>query len=188
MAQSTLSNIDTTLSGTISTSDGAAQLSLSAIESSVAGTLSVNDMSANTSLSSIENAVTGTLAVDDSIAQNTLSAINTALAGTITTSQGVSRTNGNVAVSSAVSNGDVSMSVDANNFKNVIVFGNIGASGDVTVQVSNDNTNWYEDSNSQFWSNSSVYDVAGRFEATARYWRVKYGVSNTVTIRYAMSA
>tara|TARA_R100000655_G_scaffold109737_1_gene165187 strand:- start:461 stop:1120 length:660 start_codon:yes stop_codon:yes gene_type:complete len=187
-SHTTLSSISSSLSGTLSTSDTTAQSSLSAIESSVAGVLSVSDTTAQTSLTSIDTSLSGTLATSDATAQSTLSSINTALAGTLTTSQGVSRTNGNIAVSSSVSNGDVSSSVDANNYKHVIVFGNLGASGDVLIQVSNDNSNWYEDSNSQFWSNSSVYDVAGRFEATARYWRVKYGVSGTVTLRYALSS
>lgn len=164
MAQSSLSNIDTTLSGTVSTSDGAAQLSLSAIESSVAGTLSVSDLTA----------------------QGSLSSIDTRLAGTISTTQGVSRTNGNVSVSATVINGDVTSSIDANNFKSVMVFGNLGASGDITIQVSNDNLTFYDDSNSNYYSNYSSYDVAGRFDASARYWRVKYNVSSTVTIRYAM--
>lgn len=188
VAQTTLSSISSSVSGTLSTSDITAQSSLSNIESSVAGTLAVDDSNANLSLSSIDSAVNGTLVVSDTTAQSSLSSIDTRLAGTITTTQGVSRTNGNLSVASSVINGDVSTSVDGNNFKQVMVFGNLGASGDITIQVSNDNTNWYEDSNSNFYSNYSTYDVAGRFENVARYWRVKYNVSSTVTVRYAMLA
>ena len=187
-AQSTLSSINLALGGTLTTSNVTAEGSLSNIESSVSGTLSTSDSAAQGSLSSINTALGGTLTVSDSTAQSTLNNIHTALSGTITTSSGVSRTNGNLSVSATVTNGDVSSSVDANLFKNALVFGNLGASGDITIQVSNDNSNWYEDSNSNFYSNYSTYDVAGRFECTARYFRIKYNISGTVTIRYSLVA
>ena len=187
-AQTTLSSIDTSLSSTLTVSDTTAQTSLSSINTALTGTLAVDDSNANLSLSSIDSSLSGTLAVSDASAQSSLSSIDTRLSGTITTTQGVSRTNGNLSVASSVTNGDVSSSVDANNFKNAMVMGNLGASGDITIQVSNDNSNWYEDSNSNFYSNYSTYDVAGRFECTARYWRVKYNISGTVTVRYALMA
>jgi len=187
-SQSTLSTINSTLSGGLTVSDATAQSSLSAIQSSVAGTLTVSDSTAQSSLSNLESSLAGTLLVSDATSQSTLSTISTTLQGTLTTSAGVSRTNGNLASASSVTNGDVSSSVDANNFKNVQVFGNLGADGDITIQVSNDNSNWYHDSNSNFYSNYTSYDVAGRFEATARYWRVKYNITGTVTIKYAMVA
>ena len=184
----TLSSIDSSLSGTLTVSDSTAQSSLSNIDSALASTLSVSDSTAQSSLSSIDSALSGTITVSDSTAQSTLSSINTALSGTLTTTSGVSRTNGNVAVAASVTNGDVSSSVDANNFKKAIVFGNLGANGDIIIQVSNDGSNWYEDFNSNFYSNSTTYDVAGRFDCTARYWRVKYNISGTVTVRYALIA
>jgi hypothetical protein len=187
-AQSSLANIESSVSGILTTSDSTAQSSLSSIDTTLAGTLAVDDSNANLSLSSIESSLAGTLVVSDTTAQSSLSSIDTRLAGTLTTSQGVSRTNGNLAVASSVINGDVSSAVDANNFKNAIVFGNLGASGDITIQVSNDSTNWYEDGMSNFYSNYSTYDVAGRFECTARYWRVKYNISGSVTVRYALVA
>ena len=187
-AHTSLSNINSALGGTLTVSDSTAQSSLSSINSALGSTLTVSDSTAQSSLSSIDSALTGTLTVSDSTAQSTLSNIHTALSGTLTTTSGVSRTNGNLAVASSVTNGDVSSSVDANNFKNAIVFGNLGASGDITVQVSNDGSNWHEDGNSNFFSNYSTYDVAGRFECTARYWRVKYNITGTVTVRYALVA
>ena len=187
-AQSTLSSIDTALGSTLTVSDTTAQTSLSAIQSSVGGTLTVSDSTSQGTLSSVNTALGGTLSVSDTTAQSTLSSINTALAGTLTTSSGVSRTNGNLSVSASVTNGDVTSAVDANNFKHAIILGNLGASGDVTIQVSNDNSNWYEDGNSNFYSNYSTYDVTGRFECTARYWRVKYNITGTVTLRYALMA
>ena len=187
-SQSSLANIETSVAGILTVSDSTSQSSLSNIETSVAGVLSVSDTTAQSSLSNIETSVAGVLSVSDTTAQSTLSSIDTKLAGTIVTSSGVSRTNGNIAVASAVINGDVSTAIDGNLFNKVMVFGNLGASGDITIQVSNDSTNWYEDGNSNFWSNSTVYDVAGRFDNTARYWRVKYNISGTVTLRYAMTA
>ena len=187
-AQSSLSSINLALGGTLQTSNLTAEGSLANIESSVAGTLVVSDSTAQSSLSSIDSALTGTLAVSDSTAQSSLSNIATSLAGTLTTSAGVSRTNGNLSVAASVTNGDVTSSVDANNFKQAIIFGNLGANGDVVIQVSNDNSNFTEVLNDNFYSNHSSFDVAGRFECTARYWRVKYNITGTVTLRYALMA
>ncbi len=187
-AQSSLSTINSTLGGTLTVSDSTAQSSLSSINSALGSTLTVSDSTAQGSLSSINSALGGTLSVSDSAAQSTLTSINTALSGTLTTSSGVSRTNGNLSVSASVTNGDVTSSVDANNFKHAIIFGNLGASGDVVIQVSNDNSNFTEVSNDNFYSNYSTYDVSGRFECTARYWRVKYNITGTVTLRYALMA
>lgn len=187
-AQSSLSSINLALGGTLQTSNLTAEGSLANIESSVAGTLTVSDSTAQSSLQNIELAVGGTLQTSNLTAEASLSNIETSLAGTLTTSSGVSRTNGNLSVAASVTNGDVTSSVDANLFKHAIVFGNLGANGDIVVQVSNDGSNWTEDFNSNFFSNFSTYDVAGRFECTARYWRVKYNLSGTVTIRYALMA
>ena len=187
-AQATLTSINSALGSTLTVSDSTSQSTLSSINSALGGTLTVSDSTAQGSLSSINSALGGTLTVSDSTAQSTLSNIHTALSGTLTTSAGVSRTNGNLSVAASVTNGDVSASVDANNFKNAIVFGNLGASGDIVIQVSNDGSNWYEDFNSNFFSNYTSYDVVGRFDCSARYWRVKYNISGTVTVRYALMA
>ena len=187
-AQSSLSSISSTLGGTLTVSDSTAQSTLSSINSAVGGTLQTSNSTAESHLSNIASSVAGTLSVSDSTAQATLSSINTSLSGTLTTSAGVSRTNGNLSVAASVTNGDVTSSVDANNFKHAIIFGNLGASGDVVIQVSNDNSNFTEVSNDNFFSNYSNYDVSGRFECTARYWRVKYNITGTVTLRYALMA
>ena len=187
-SQSSLSSINSALGGTLTVSDSTAQSSLSSIDLALGGTLTTSNLTAEGSLSNIASSVAGTLTVSDSTAQSTLSNIHTALSGTLTTASGVSRTNGNLSVAASVTNGDVTSSVDANLFKHAMIFGNLGASGDVTVQVSNDNSNWYEDSSSNFYSNYSTYDVAGRFECTARYFRVKYNVSGSVTLRYSLMA
>lgn len=187
-AQGYLFNIETYLSGTLAVSDTTAQATLYNIESNQAAqATSALQNAANASLVSIDTYLGGTLAVSDSIAQGSLSSINTALAGTLTTTSGVSRSNGNLAVAASVTSGDVSASVDCNNFKRFAIFGNLGQSGEVIVQWSNDNAAWY-DSPNQFWSNASAYDFSGSAEADARYIRVKYGVTGTVTARYALSA
>jgi len=187
-AQGYLFNIETYLSGTVAVSDTTAQATLYNIESNQANqATNALQNAANASLVSIDTILAGTLAVSDSVAQGTLSSINTALAGTLTTTPGVSRSNGNLAVAASVTSGDVSASVDCNNFKRFAIFGNLGASGEVIVQWSNDNAAWY-DSPNQFWSNASAYDFSGSAEADVRYLRIKYGVTGTVTARYALSA
>ena len=186
-AQGYLFNIETYLSGTLAVSDSTAQATLYNIESNQAN-LATNALqdAANASLVSIDTILAGTLAVSDSIAQSSLSSINTALAGTLTVTSMVSRSNGNFAVAASVTTGDVSASVDCKNFKRFAVFGNLGQSGEVIIQWSNDNSAWY-DSQHQFWSNSNGYDFSGSAEADARHMRIKYGVTGTVTARFALN-
>lgn len=211
IAQGSLTNIDNALIGTLTVSDSAAQGSLSNIEgnqaalathalqtagnsslSSIASNQATQATSAlqtvgNSSLTNIDSSLAGTLNVSDSVAQGTLSSINTALAGTITVTSGVSRSNGNLSVAASVTAGDVTSSVDCNSFKRIAIFGNLGASGEVIVQWSNDNATWYN-SQHQFWANASAYDFSGSAEADVRYIRIKYGVTGTVTARYSLSA
>ena len=187
-AQGILTNIENSLTSTLMVEDSIAAGTLSNIEmNQAAQSTAVLQNAGNASLVSIDAILAGTLAVSDSIAQGTLSSIDSALAGTITTSSGVSRTNGNLAVAASVTSGGVSASVDCNNFKRFAIFGNLGASGEVIVQWSNDGSAWYN-SQHQFWANASAYDFSGSAEADARYIRVKYGVTGTVTARYALSA
>tara|TARA_R110000787_G_scaffold81285_1_gene176323 strand:+ start:1126 stop:1905 length:780 start_codon:yes stop_codon:yes gene_type:complete len=210
IAQGSLSNIETSLTGTLLVEDSVSQNTLSNIENSLTGTLDVTDTTAqgilsniesnqatqatsalqtvgNSSLTNIDSSLAGTLNVSDSIAQGSLSSINTALAGTLTVTSGVSRSNGNLSVAASVTAGDVTSSVDCNSFKRIAIFGNLGASGEVIVQWSNDNSAWY-DSQHQFWASASAYDFSGSAEADVRYIRIKYGVTGTVTARYSLSA
>ena len=202
-AHSKLDTINTSIGGTLTVSDSTAQSKLDTINSSIGGTLTVTDSTSQGKLdtinatlsagidvadSAVASALGGTLTVSDSTAQGKLDTINTTLSGTLTTSQGVSRTNGNIAVSASVTTGDVSSSVDGNNFRRAIVFGNLGASANVYIQWSNDNSTWYEDQNLSFYSNAAGYDFAGKFEVDARYFRIKYSSTGTVTVRYALVA
>jgi len=187
VAQTSLSNIDTALSGGLTVADSTSAGKLDTINTTLGGTLTVSDTTAQSSLSSINSALGGSLTVADSTAAGKLDTINTTLSGTLTTTQGVSRTNANLSSSQSVTSGDVSASVDSNLYKNAAVFGNLGASGNVIIQVSNDNSNWH-DSHHEFYSNYSSYDFSGEFATLARYWRVKYDVSSTVTVRYALVA
>jgi len=185
---SAVDGVNSTLQGTLAVEDTDATAKLGDIETLLTGTLTVSDSTAQGTLSNIEsNQATQATSALQTAGNASLSSINSALAGTITTSAGVSRTNGNLAVSASVTSGGVSASVDCNNFKRFVIFGNLGASGEVIVQWSNDNSAWY-DSQHQFWSNASAYDFAGSAEADARYIRVKYGVTGSVTVRYALSA
>ena len=198
-AQSTLS----TINGKITTCDTSAIVVSSSALPSGAST-SANQTTANSSLNSIDGKITavntGACVISSSAlpsgastsalqtsANSTLSDIDSKLGGTLTTSAGVSRASGNLAVASSVTSGDVSSSVDANSYKNIAVFGNLGASGDVELQVSNDNSNWYA-SDKQIYSNYSSYDLYGSFQCDARYIRVKYNITGTITIRYALMA
>ena len=165
---------------TLSTADNSAHSKLDTINATLSAGIDVSD-------SAVASALGGTLTVSDSTTQSKLDTINTTLSGTITTTQGVSRTNGNIAVSSSVTTGDVSASVDGNNFRRAIVFGNLGASADVIIQVSND-SDWYEDQELSFYSNASSFDFAGSFNIDARYFRIKYSATGTVTGRYALVA
>ena len=186
-AHSKLDTINTTLGSSLTVADSTSAGKLDTINSTLGGTLSVSDMTAQSSLSSINSALGGSLTVADSTAAGKLDTINTTLSGTLTTTQGVSRTNGNLASSQSVTNGDVSASVDSNLYKNAAIFGNLGASGNVIIQISNDNSTWH-DSHHEFYSNYSGYDFSGEFATLARYWRVRYAVSGTVSVRYALVA
>jgi len=182
-----LDTINSSLGGSLTVADSTSAGKLDTINSTLGGTLTVSDSTAQSSLSSINSALGGSLTVADSTAAGKLDTINTTLSGTLTTSQGVSRTNGNIASSQSVTSGDVSASVDSNLYKNAAIFGNLGASGNVIIQVSNDNSTWH-DSHHEFYSNYSGYDFSGEFATLARYWRVKYALSGTVSVRYALVA
>lgn len=172
-----------------SSNQSTANLSLASIDSSLSN-IDSNITNCDTSAVTVSSCAlpsgASTSALQTS-ANSTLSDIDSKLGGTLTTSSGVSRNSGNFAVASSVISGDVSSSVDANSYKNIAVFGNLGNSGDVEIQVSNDNSNWYT-SDKQIYSNYSSYDLYGSFQCDARYIRIKYNISGTVTVRYALMA
>jgi len=170
-----------------SSNQSTANLSLSSIDSSLSN-IDSNITNCDTSAVTVSSCALPSGAASSLLqtsGNSTLSDIDSKLGGTLTTSAGVSRNSGNFAVSSSVISGDVSSSVDANSYKNIAVFGNLGGSGDIEIQVSNDNSNWYN-SDKQIYSNYSSYDLYGSFQCDARYIRVKYNISGTVTLRYAL--
>ena len=204
-----LSSISSTLAGSLTVSDTTAQASLSSIQSSVSGILTTSDSTAQSSLSNIESSVAGTLNVEDTITQKYLSNIDVILGGTISTSDNTaqsslnnidSKLSGVLATSEAVLSdkggfgtqtvivGDVSNNVDATGYRNCMVFGNLGTAGSIMIQVSNNNTEWYDDHTSEFFSNASSYHVAGRFQCITKHWRVKHNVAGSVEIRWAMQS
>ena len=186
-AQSTLGTISSILSGSLSVNDSTAQLSLSSIESSLAGTISTSDNIAQSSLSNIESAVAGTLTVNDNMAQTSLSSIDSKLSGTIATAVQVLSDKGGFGTQTVI-DGDVSNDIDATGYRDCMVFGNLGGAGSIMIQVSNNNTEWYDDHTSEFFSNASSYHVAGRFQCITKHWRVKHNVAGSVEIRWAMQS
>jgi hypothetical protein len=184
-AQSSLSSINTALGGTLTVSNSISESSLSNIETTLSGTISVSDSTAALSLSSIESSLAGTLVVSDGTAQSSLANIESSLAGTITTTAAISRDQGGFGTLNVIQ-GDVSNSVNGENYRNVMVFGNLGTAGSIMIQVSYNNTDWYDDHSSEFFSNATSYDVGGRFQSIAKHWRVKFNVSGSVEIRWAM--
>lgn len=184
-AQSTLGTISSILSGSLSVNDSSAQLSLGSIESSLAGTISTSDNNAQSSLSNIESSLVGTLTVNDSNANLSLSSIDSKLAGTLATVVQTLSDKGGFGTQTVI-DGDVSNNVDATGYRNCMVFGNLGGAGSIMIQVSNNNTEWYDDHSSEFFSNATSYHVAGRFQCITKHWRVKHKVSGSVEIRWAM--
>ncbi len=180
-----LSSISSTLAGSLTVSDTTAQASLSSIQSSVSGIITTSDSTAQSSLSNIESSLGGTLNVNDSTANLSLSSIENSLTGVLTTTAAISRDQGGFGTQTVI-DGDVSNSVNGENYRNVMVFGNLGTAGSIMIQVSYNNTDWYDDHSSEFFSNATSYDVAGRFQSIAKHWRVKYQVSGSVEIRWAM--
>ena len=127
-------------------------------------------------------------ASNQSTANISLASIDTALSGTITTSQGVSRTSSTLKSAAAVTAGDVSTAIDANLYKQVVIYGNSSDTAQqLTVQVSNDNANWY-DADANVYANGTSGDYYHKFDAVARYARVKYGSTATETTHASMLA
>lgn len=182
-----LSSISSTLAGSLTVSDTTAQASLSSIQSSVSGIITTSDSTAQSSLSNIESSLGGTLNVNDSTANLSLSSIENSLTGVIATASQVLSDKGGFGTQIVIE-GDVSNNVDADNYRDVMVFGNLGTAGSILIQVSNNNSDWYDDHTCEFFSNASSYHVAGRFQSIAKHWRIKYQVAGTVEMRWAMKA
>lgn len=119
-----------------------------------------------------------------------LAAIKTALQGTIsTTSAGStpSRSSGSLASSASVSNGSFSSSVDVANQRSVAVYGSSSNSGlEIAVHVSDDNSNFYEAANLSIFASGSSGNFYHKWDQCARYFKIEYKASATVTARYTL--
>lgn len=144
-AQSSLSNIDSTLTGGIIVNDIVSQGELSTISSTLTGTLNVSDTTAQGSLSSIDSALLGTLSVSDGIAQGSLSSINTALAGTlqVSSSATINGSAGNLFNSSSVSNGTQSSVVVISSYTKNTLYVSQTTSNEVRILVRGGNSGSY---------------------------------------------
>jgi len=171
--------------------------SLSNIEGSLAGTLTVDGSAVTQPISAIALPLPSGAATDanQSTANASLSSMDTALAsidasllGTITTSQGVSRSTAVLKSGVAVSAGDTTSSIDCQNHKQVAIYGTSSDnSQQLVIQASDDATNWYE-TDAYVFANATSGDYYHKFDACARYYRVKYSSTATETTRYSMLA
>jgi stage V sporulation protein SpoVS len=174
-ANSSLSSIDAALAGSL-TVDGSAvtqPISAAALPLPSGAATESNQNTANTSLSSMDAA---------------LSSIDASLLGTITTSQGVSRSTAVLKSGVAVSAGDTTSSIDCQNHKQLAIYGSSSDnSQQLVIQASDDATNWY-DTDAYVFANATSGDYYHKFDACARYYRVKYSSTATETTRYSMLA
>ena len=174
--------VATLLTGTLSTSD-------SAVATALGGNLTVSDAAVATALggnltvsdSAVATALAGTLSVSDS-------AVATALGGTLSVSAPVISASSTV-LRSAVSIPDGVLSqtngVDVGGSKSISFFGNLtDTSANIQVEVSADNTTFYNVENSAIYI-SSTGDYQMRLDVNAQYVRLAYtngsGVAATWT-------
>lgn len=140
------------------------------------------------------NIASDALGVATSALQSTgntdLAAIKTALQGTIsTTSAGStpSRSSGSLASSASVSNGTFSSSVDVANQRSVAVYGSSSNSAlEIAVHVSDDNSSFYEAANLSIFASGSSGNFYHKWDQCARYFKIEYKGSATVTARYTL--
>ena len=166
----------------LSVNDSVAQTSLSNIESSIAGTLIVEDSVAQGSLSNIDSSLTGTLTVQDTTAQSSLSNIESSLAGTLTTTSAVTKSATQIANSQSVVSGDFSTSShNCSSERELVIAGTTtDMSNNIDIWISNDNSTYYK------YGNQSMYpDSSGNFgialDCPFKYIKVKFNGSGTVT-------
>ena len=182
VAQTSLSNIDTALGGTIAVSASALPLPSGASTAAL-------QTSGNSSLSSINTALAGSLDVSDSAAQTKLTTIASTLSGTLTTSSGVVRTNSTLTNAAVVAASAYTSSVDANAARKIAVYGSSSLnSQQLRVFISDDDTNYYEDVSNAVYSNGNNGDYYKVIETVARYIKFQYQSGATETTKYTLFA
>ncbi len=162
--------------------DSVAQASLSNIESSIAGTLIVEDSVAQGSLSNIDSSLTGTLNVQDTTAQSSLTNIESSLAGTLTTTAAVTKSATQISNSQSVVSGDFSTSShNCSSERELVIAGTTtDMSNNIDIWISNDNSTYYKyGSQSMFPDSSGNFGIA--LDCPFKYIKVKFNGSGTVT-------
>ena len=160
-----------------------------------------NQSIANTALQAIETAVEGTLAISasslplpsgaatsalQSAANTSLAGIDSKLGGTLVVSMGVVRSNGTITNNASVTVNEKSSSIDCNAAKEVAIYGNSSSNSQVIkVQVSDDDSTFYE-TDIYIYPNASAGDFYKKFDSCARYYRLHYEGSATMTSKYSM--
>lgn len=88
-ARTSLSSIDTKLSGTLNVADATARTSLAAIDTKLGGTINVSDSTARTSLSAIDTKLGGTIKTNDSLVLTEIQNLKTEMQAVRTKVEGV---------------------------------------------------------------------------------------------------
>lgn len=156
-----------------------------------------NGAATESSLSSLNGKVTacdtGAVVVSSSAlpsgasTESTLDAVKTAVEGTLTVSFNPSRTTSTLTNASAVSQGDLTSSVDCNTHNKVAIYGNSSSNTQVIrLMVSDDDTNYYENHDFQLYASANNGDFYKEFEVVPRYFKLKYGGSATMTTKYSI--
>ena len=177
-ANTSLSNIETNMA--TAANQSTANGHLSSISSNQA--TAANQSTANSSLSSIDSKVS--TAANQSTANGHLSNIESSLAGTLTVSSGFSRNAATLESAASKSSGDVSSSVDNNSYKEISFYGSCSDnSGQFRIQVSDNNSDFYEIHPSQY-VNASNGHFYYKFDSVPRYVRVEFLTTATWTVKY----
>lgn len=92
-------------------------------------------------------------------------------------------THANAWSAAAVAAGGISASLDTQSTSTVSAFGNVNAATTITLQVSQNNTNWYDTGHSQVLAGSG--DFALTVTIGARYVRLKSSAAVTITATLA---
>lgn len=164
----------------LSVNDSVAQGSLSNIESYISGTLIVEDTTAQGSLSNIDSYLSGTLNVQDTTAQSSLTNIESSLAGTLTTTAAVSKSATQIANAQSVVSGDFSSSShNCSSERELVIAGTTtDMSNNIDIWISNDNSTYYK-----YGSQSMYPDSSGNFgialDCPFKYIKVKFNGSGT---------
>ena len=127
------------------------------------------------------------LSVKDTDAKSVLDNINTALGGTLTVSQGISRSSATLNSSASITANDYTSSVDCNSHRKIAIYGTSSLnSQQLKVFISDDDTNYYENTDQAFYANASNGDYYRELDCVARYIKLQYASDATETTKYTL--